>query len=87
MKSQMIPKHTTHTRAQTDNKLKLVFSKIMFFTFHLCAFTFGLPEKKKKMVHPVTQRVNEDLSFLYDIILTLSMSRSSQNADIFRNDL
>ena len=39
------------------------------------------------MVHPVIQRVNEDLSSLKDFILTLYMSRSSQNADIFRNDL
>ena len=35
-----------HTHTQTDNKLKLVFSKIMFFTFRLLAFTFDLPEKK-----------------------------------------
>ena len=83
MKSQMIPKHTTHTRAQTANNLKLVFSKIMFFTFRLCAFTFGLPEKRKKMVHPVTQRVNEDLSFLYDFILTLFACQEVHRMQIF----
>ena len=58
MKSQIILKHITHTRAQTDNKLKLVFTKIMFFYLSLVRFHLWLArkkKKKKKMVHPVTQ--------------------------------